>query len=72
MNMYSTEINELEALIKANRRRANQIMGIGNISENGNGDTIKEVTKEEALELGKLNKEIYEANKRITELMKEV
>lgn len=72
MNMYSTEINELEALIKANRRRANQIMGIGNISENGNGDTIKEVTKEEALELGKLNKEIYEANKRIVELMKEV
>lgn len=68
---YTAEMKELENLIKANHEKANKILGIGNVVED-NGNTIKQVTKDEADELGRLNKEIHEANKRINKLMKGV
>ena len=68
---YTDEIKELENLIKANHEKANKILEIGNVTKT-DGNTIRQVTKDEADELGKLHKEIYEANKRINELMKGV
>jgi hypothetical protein len=68
---YADEMKELENLIKANHEKANKILGIGNVVED-NGNTIKQVTKDEANELCNLNKEIHETNKRIDELMKGV
>lgn len=67
----TNEMKELENLIKANHEKANKILGIGIVTED-NENKVKQVTKEEADELGRLNKEIYEANKRIDELLKEV
>ena len=68
---YIDEIKELENLVRANHKKANKILGIGNVVQD-DGNILKQVTKDEADELGKLNKEIYEANKRINELVKGV
>ena len=59
---YIDEIRELENLIRANHEKANKILGIANVVKD-DGNILKQVTKDKADELGKLNKEIYEANK---------
>lgn len=64
-------IKELESLIKDNRKKAEEILSI-ETTYKVDRDTVKAVTKEEAIELGKLYKEISEATKRINELMKGV
>lgn len=68
---HTDKIKELESLLKANHEKANKILGIGTVVED-DGNTVKQVTKDEANELCRLNKEIHEANKRINELMEGV
>ena len=63
--------SDTEKVEKAKKFGIDFAYGVGNVVED-DGNTIKQVTKDEANELGRLNKEIYEANKRINELMKGV